>query len=576
MKIKPLRTVLTTILIIPTLILTACGSQENLAVSSSNEKIILGNIITMDDSMPKAEAVAIRDGYIVSVGSEAEVRSTVSESATVLNYKGKSVYPGFMEPHAHGMLAGQRAIGQADLFQVGATDYKKYEKVIKKFIKDNPDAEVYVAAGWIEDGTPIDHTYLDNIIMDKPLIMNTDGGHSSLLNTKAMEVFGFDDEAVKEYGTDRIHVDENGHPNGYVCEEPAIDLLKKLPASLSDIKEYILEWQNIALSEGITTVGDAGVDLLSELAIQAYKELQDEGKLQIRTYGYLLAEDNLPDPAGKVQEAVKLSKELNGEYFKIIGFKAFLDGVTEAHTSWVLDDYSDTPGYKGVQRFNDKEKMVDLLVESQKNGLSLQVHSIGDGASRFMLDCIEESQKITGDNDQRNILSHLELVSPEDIQKMADTNSIAAVAPLWTPAFPSETYISDYIGKDRYDNTYPIKSFFEKGAKVVFHSDYPISPDIDIPLASFVAQNRWTTENNYGRETTRNEKEAIDRKQSLEAVTTNVAYALHEENRMGSITPGKLANFTVLDKDFLECTAIDVSKAKVLATIIDGNVVYKK
>lgn len=556
------------------MVFVSCSRQSGKAV----EKIILGNIITMDEAKPRAEAVAIKNGFIVAVGSEDEVRKSVSESAEVMDYKGQFVYPGFLESHTHGMLAGQRSIGQASLTGIIPADYDKYAEIMKKFIEENPDKEVYVAAGWLEDGTEVDYTYLDGILKDKPLIMNTDGGHSSLLNSKAMEKYGINDEAVKKYGKDLVRVGKDGHPNGYICEEPAIQLLGKLPASLEEIKEYLLEWQNIALKYGITAAADAGVELLSPLALQAYKELQDEGKLVLRTSAFLLVDDNLADPAGKVNSVVKQAKELNGEYFKVVGLKAFLDGVIEAHTGWLIDDYSDEAGYHGIERFNDTEKMVKLITEAQKNKLSVHVHCIGDGAARFMLDCIEKAEKITGDKDQRNMMAHLQVVAGEEIKKMGETNTIAIVAPLWTPSFPGEVDQEIiYIGKERSDNTYPIKSFVDAGAKIAFHSDYPISPTINIPESIFYAETRGSLVlgREYFESTIRNKKEAISRQESLEAVTKNVAYAWHQEDKMGSIATGKLANFAVSDKDFLECDTFELHEAAIIATIVDGNVVYK-
>lgn len=543
-----------------------------------SEKIILGNIITIDDSMPRAEAVAIRDGIIVKVGTEEEVRDAVSVSAEVMDYKGQWIYPGFLESHSHGVLAGYRAVGQADLSQIIPTDYDKYAEIIKKFIEDNPDKECYLAAGWMEDGTYLDHTYLDNIISDKPLILNTAGGHSCLLNKKAMEVFGFDDASVEKYGTALVHVDADGHPDGYICEEPAIKLVGKLPKTVDELKKYLLKWQEIALQEGFTAVGDAGVELVSPLTFEAYKELQAEGKLVLRNYAFLMANDNTENPTAVAEKIAKQAKDANGEYFKVVGVKAFLDGVIEAHTGWLLDDYNDQPGYHGVERFNDPEKMVELLVAAQKNGLSVHVHSEGDGATHFMLDCIEKAQEITKDKDQRNILAHLHVVTAEDIEKMAKTRSIAAVAPLWTSAFPGiATTEIEYIGQERFDNNYPIKSFVDKNATIVFHSDFPISPMMN-PLESiFMAKMRGTIRlgREYLEKTCHNTKEAIDTAQSLKALTMNVAYAWREEARMGSITPGKIANFTVVDVDLLDGDVMDFMDAKIQATIVDGNVVYK-
>lgn len=544
-----------------------------------SEKIIIGNIITVDDSMPKAEAAAIRDGIIVKVGTREEAQAAVSDSAEVMDYTGKWIYPGFLDSHTHGMFAGFRAIGQADLSLVQPPiDLDEYRRIIKKFIDDNPEKEIYAAAGWAEDGTYLDYTFLDEICSDKPLVMNTAGGHSCLLNTKAMEHFGIDDAAVEKYGTALVHVGPDGHPDGYVCEEPAMKLLGQLPKTHDDIKKFILKWQEMALSHGITAVGDAGVEILSPLINGVYKELEEEGKLALRTRGYLMVPDHPESPAAEAERIANTEKEISGEYFKVVGIKAFLDGVVEAHTGWLLEDYDDEPGYHGVERFNNPDKMTELLVEAQKRGLSVHVHAESDGAVRFMLKCVEKAQEITKDKDQRNILAHLHLVSPEDIKRMADTKSIAAVPPLWTAAVPgaSEQEIR-YIGQERYDNVYPIKSFIDEGATIVFHSDYPISPYFDIPQSIFMAIKRGVTILGLDKfeETRHNTKEGIDSMQSLKACTTNVAYAWREDDRMGSITAGKIANFAVVDVDFLDGDVMTFPDAKILATIVDGNVVYE-
>lgn len=542
------------------------------------EKIILGNLITVDDNMPRANAAAIRDGVIVCVGSEEDARNAVSKDAEVLDYKGYYVYPGFLEPHTHGTLAGDRAIGQADLSMIFPTDYDKYAEAIRKFIEDHPEKDVYLAAGWVEDGTPLDHTYLDRIYSEKPLIMNTGGGHSCLLNKKAMEVYGINDEFAKTNGYNLVHVGADGHPNGYICEGPCINLIGGIPKKKSEVKENILKWQEIALSKGFTAVSEAGTELLTPIANEAYWELENEGKLHMRTYAYLLTKDNPDNPAGEAERISGLKEKYSGEYFNVIGIKAFLDGVIEAHTGWLLEDYDNQPGYHGFERFNNMEKMVELLVAASKNGLSVHVHSEGDGATAFMLEAISRAEEITKDYDQRNVLAHLHLVSDKDIVKMAKTKSIACVAPLWTPKFPGEIEQEyEYIGTERGDNAYPIKSFVDNGATIVYHSDYPISPYMDVSRSMYMGELRGAPEEEFGGPiaSARNIEEAVTRKQSLEALTINVAYAWKQENRMGSITPKKLANFTVLDKDFLEGDINSFPETKVVATIVDGNVVYR-
>ena len=538
--------------------------------------VVLGNIITVDEKGPFAKAAFVKDGIFSYIGDVDEAKKLAGDDAQILDYGDNFIYPGFLESHSHGYFAGYRNIGQSNLSQFRTTDYAKYRETIKQFIADNPDLEIYMAQGWIENDEYVSKAYLDEICSDKPLIMNTNGGHSMLLNTKAMEWAGINAESAKEYGYDLVHVDDNGEPDGYICEGPVYVIAKKLPTSIELEKKYLLAWQDIALKNGYTAVADAGVELFAWEIIKAYHELEEAGKLKLRTYAYLLMPDNPEDPKAEVARAVEDRANYSGEYFHVVGLKAFLDGVTEAHTGWQNQDYEDEPGYHGAERFNDHDKMVELLVEANKEGFSVHVHSEGGGATHFMLGCIEDAEKITGNLDQRNVLAHLHFVTDEDIQRMAKTGSVPAVPPLWTPKdkdmYPNEV---KYVGKELADQSYPIKSFYDAGANVVFHSDYPVSPMLDVKLSIYTAEAR-----NYPKESgmitePRNLKEAITREQSLRAMTINVAKQWRQENRMGSIEFGKLANMTVFDCDFLHDDLDKVAKAKVVATIIDGEEVYK-
>jgi hypothetical protein len=266
-----------------------------------------------------------------------------------------------------------------------------------------------------------------------------------------------------------------------------------------------------------------------------------------------------------------------GEYFHVVGIKAFLDGVTEAHTGWQNQDYADQPGYHGVERFNNHDKMVQLIAEADKEGLSVHVHSEGGGATHFMLGCIEDAEKITGDKDQRNVLAHLHFVTEEDIRRMAATGSVPAVPPLWTAAIPGFYDIEvKYVGEELASQSYPIKSFFDAGACPVFHSDYPVSPSFNIPISIYMAETRALPKGMLdGADTRHNVKEAITREQSLRALTINVAHAWHQEHRLGSIEFGKIANMTVYDCDFLHDDIEKVAQANLVATIVDGKEVYK-
>ena len=541
------------------------------------DKIILGNFITMDEKRPFAKAALVKDGVFAYIGSAEEAKKLAGTDAQVLDYGDNFIYPGFLESHCHGHLAGLRFIGQADLTQTGLTDYAKYREIIKAFIAKNPQRNFYIASGWVENEEYVSKAYLDEICADKPLLLHTGGGHSMLLNTKALEWAGIDAAYAKAYGYDQVHVDANGEPDGYICETPVFELVPNLPATIEDIKEYLLAWQDFALKSGFTAVCDAGAELIHRDCPKAYHELEKEGKLKLRTYAYMYVLDNIESPRAEIARIAAERATLSGEYFHILGAKAFLDGVTEAHTGWQNQDYADEPGYHGLERFNDHDKMVELITEANKEGMAVHVHSEGGGATHFMLGCIEDAEKITGNMDQRNVLAHLHFVTEEDIRRMAATRSIPAVPPLWTPNVPGlyEQEVS-YVGAELAENSYPIKSFYDAGANVVFHSDYPVSPMMNVKYSIYMAETRkFPKEVLDGVDKAHNVKEAINREQALRAMTINVAYQWRQEHRMGSIEFGKLANMTVFDCDFLHDDLEKIAQANIIATIVDGEEVYK-
>ncbi len=534
------------------------------------KSLILGNIITVDKKRPLAKAAYVKDGVFAYIGSAEEARKLAGADAQVLDYGENFIYPGFLESHCHPYFAGDRLVGQANLAQVGLADYAKYREIIKDFIAKNPNRSFYVAAGWNETEEYVSKAYLDEICSDKILIMQTGGGHSMLLNSKALEWAGIDAEYARKVGCAQVHVDEKGEPDGYICETPVLRVLDNLPKSMEDAKKYLLAWQDFALSNGFTGVADAGMELFYPECAQAFHELEEEGKLKLRTYAYALSPDNVEDPKAEVARAAELRAKYDSDYLHIVGIKCFLDGVTEAHTGWQNQDYADQPGYHGVERFNSHDKMVQLIVEADKEGFAVHCHSEGGGATHFMLGCIEDAIKITGDKKQNNVLAHLHFVTEEDIRRMAETGSIPAVPPLWVTKIPAAFAMeSSYVGEELANKAYPIKSFFDAGANVVFHSDYPVSPMMSVKLSFYMAEARNVPEELFPGlgAMPLNPSEAVTREQALEAMTINIARVWHQEHRVGSIEFGKIANMTVcLDK---------VAAANIIATIVDGEEAFR-
>lgn len=557
------------LLVSAVLLVAGCGSRETL--------LLVGNVITMDEATPAAEAVFVENGIIRYVGTLEEARKLCDAKTVVKDYGTASIYPGFLEAHTHGILAADR-FQQADLIGVtyreGVVVMDDYVQAMKQFMDEHPDMPIYKGAGWLVKDREPNAAMLDAICPDVPMFLNTEDGHSMWLNTAAMKQFGIDAEAVKKYGTDCVRVDADGNPTGYLSENPAIEILGKISMTKDECKKGLLLWQEKAFSFGFTGVTEAGLGLGCPYATEAYQELCDEGLWKLRTYANLVIDENVPDDKldSALNNVLAMHNSHNGEYFKIIGAKMFMDGVIEAHTGWLEEEYSDQPGYYGLKRCPESSRVAKVVAFNNRNGMNVHFHSIGDAATHTALEGIAQAVAETGIRDGRNAMSHLQVVDPRDFQAFADYDIIPVVAPLWTPkVLPEYNITCSFIGK-RVDTQYPIKSFSDLGCKVNFHSDYPISFSMSVARSVYTAVTR--TLPYLGQEGVHNPAECITRRQALQAMTTNVAYQWREEDRQGSIAVGKLANFAVYDYDFLNADLDNIWDAQVTATYVDGKIVY--
>ena len=518
--------------------------------------IILGNVITMDEFKPYAEAIAVSDGEIIYVGSKEAAMKLKDDKTEVLDYGTNSIYPGFLEAHCHPGLAGNNMFGRANLLE-GKTP-EDYLAILKEYVEKNQDKPHIVGSGWADDLLyQLNAKQLDEICPDKPMINQSSSGHMMWVNTKAMEAYDINEEAVAQWGTECIHVDENGKPNGLLAEKPAIDLVKRVQPDLGQAKKELLGFQQYAFSNGYTGVYDAGYQLLTKHDPRAYKELDDEGRLKLYSFCGSFVNDNTDTPEEDMERIAKEAEEFNGKHVRVIGAKVFADGVVEGHTAWMLDDYVDKPGYKGVRRFDDHEKMVRLVKAAAAHNMNVHIHSIGDGATKAWIDAIAEAQSETGNF---------------DMKRMGEYNVMAVCGIMWAikhPAgFPQEVA---YVGEEKSNNAYPVKSIMDAGGVVANHSDYPVSPLFSAVQAFCYGVLKKLPSDPY----IRNIDQAISRHEALKTLTSNVAYMWHEEDRMGSISLGKLANFVVFDRDFMHDDFADIEKAVCLATIVDGDIVYE-
>ena len=534
--------------------------------------LVLGNVITMDEHKPHAEAVAIKGDKILYVGAAEVARKLCDENTEVCDYGKNSVYPGFLEAHCHPGGAGAKMTLITSLDPNASLE--ECVKTMKDYMDANPDKNMYQGMGFEEHDVKPRADMLDAICPDKIMMCTDSGGHSMWLNTKAMEHFGINKEAVEKWGTDCVRVDENGNPTGYISEGPVFHVRANNVITMDEFKDAFLHWQNYALSMGYTGVYDAGVEVTNVMEPLAIYELEKEGKLNHYVFGGSLIKDNTDTPEEDMDKIAKEAEEHNSKHYKLIGAKVFCDGVIEGHTAWMLDDYLDQPGYRGIARFNDHEKMVRLIKAAEKHNMNVHIHTIGDAAVKACVDAIAEAEEATGDFDMRNALAHLQSVRPEDIKRMAEYNIMAVCGIMWVEkTYALYDVMVKYVGKEKSDRGFPVKDFLDQGAVVMSHSDYPVSPTFSAPWTICLGAIGYRP--SHGEKMLRNKDQCISRLDILKAITTSVAYSWHEEDRMGSLEIGKLANLTVFDKDFLQDDLTEVENAKCLATFVDGKLVYK-
>ena len=537
------------------------------------DRLIIGNISTLNENgnLVSYEALTVKDGRVRFAGTLREAREYCDETTPVSDYSGAYLYPGMIEGHCHGTMAGNRLTLECDLTK--GTCEKEYLDTMAEFIRANPEFPEYRGAGWKGSACAPTKEALDAVCPDKPVYLNSFDGHSMWLNTIALEAAGIDEAAAKQWGPDIVRVKADGTPTGYISEGPCNAILGSAKYTKEQQKKALLQWQAFAFKKGFTAVLDAGVT--AKMAA-LYDELVREGKWKLRTYGVYLIPETAPDYLKYVEEAKALAPRINSEYFRTIGMKVFMDGVVEAHTAWLNEDYSDAPGTRGVKRMCDLKRFTEVVAESARAGFMVHCHTVGDGAISFALDGIEAGKKVRPDFDMRNALAHLQVVDDDQLDRIKALGVIPVVPPLWSIKAGAGIWDQEvaYLGRERADKAYPIRSFFARGCHAAFHSDYPISSTVSIPETVFCAVERRFADQDKA--LCRNASECITREQALAGLTTGPAYSFYEEGRLGRLLPGYIANISVYDRDLMHDDIQAVDGAETVAVLIDGEEVYRR
>ena len=536
--------------------------------------VVYGNIYTVDKKQPRAQAVAISGGMFDYVGEKEGVKDYIGGQTQVLHFGQGIILPGLGEGHGHVAPGGTETLFTVHLNPYGTRE--EHLKAIREFAQKHPELDVIQGAGFM----PTDEYTSDMLegVTDRPIVLADIGHHSYWVNHAAMDRLGID-RNTPDVSDGIIVRDAKGTPVGYF-REGAMDLLKPLTVfSVEQYKEAVLFFQEEYLAHGETLILDPIINWDStDNAAEACHQLDKEGKLRMHIFAaYQVFQAQGHNTLAEIEHAAELRERTWGPMFRLANIKVQVDGTIgpPPATAYVKEPYSDPWSqehqHRGQLRF-DLETLTAVYRRSHELGFTVHAHIMADGALAFALDAMEKAQEQTGPHNYRDAVTHLQLVDPADISRMARLGVVAVTDPHW---FGMDKGYLDMmaaiLGKERAEAQLPMKSFFDAGVVVTSASDYPV----ENPAYPLLGIQKGVTRTVIGQpDTLHAPAERVTVEQMIEAATLNEAFQLKCEDRLGSITVGKEADMVVLGEDITTCDPQHIAESPVLRTMVGGEWVY--
>jgi predicted amidohydrolase YtcJ len=535
-----------------------------------------GKIVTMDRTKPSAEALAIRGDTILAVGSNQEVQQHIGKSTQVIDLAGKLAIPGFIEGHGH--LTG---LGSARM-SLNLMTVKNWDQVVSMVAESVTRAQPgdwILGRGWHQEkwdkkpapnveGFPTQES-ISKVSPNNPVLLTHASGHAAFANARALALAGIDKNTPNPPGGEILR-DTQGKPTG-VLRETAAGLVSRALAQARSRrppeqiqaqarKEIELAIQE-CLAQGVTSFQDAGSSFAT---IDLLKELAEEGKLGLRLW-VMVRETN----ASLAQNLPKY-RWINsaGKRLTVRAIKKSIDGALGPRGAWLLEPYSDLPSSTGLNTTPVGE-LAETARIAVENGFQLCVHAIGDRANRETLDVFERTFKSHPEKkDLRWRVEHAQHLAAADIARFGQLNVIASMQGIHCTS--DAPYVLARLGENRAkEGAYVWQKLMKSGAVVVNGTDAPVE-DVS-PIASFYAS--VSRKLNNGSVFFPDQR--MSREEALRSYTLNAAYAAFEEDIKGSLSPGKVADITVLSKDIMSVAEDEIPATEVLYTMVGGKVVYR-
>lgn len=544
------------------------------AAAQSGADLIITNarVYTVEKAQPWAQAVAVKDGKIVAVGSIAEIAKRRTANTRVVDAGGRLVLPAFGDAHAHPLFGG---LSRSRCALHDGKSVKDYQAIIAKCVAAAPGNGTIYGIGWEDslfppNGVPRKEL-LDAVSSTRPLIFESVGGHTFWVNSKALEMGGITKSTPNPKNGTIDRDPATGEAIGGL-QETAMDLVQKLipPPSATEIQNSVIYVAHHFNSLGITSWNDAGVtfdDQGGSEMIDAYKAVKDAGKLTSHvTVSLKWKNERGMDQLPSLLNAAERGNALGIPTHTV---KFYVDGVIPQKTAYMIAPYEHTHEHGTAQITPDVLKQAVTAVDGK--GMHAYLHAIGDGAVRLSLDAIQVARGKNGVKNTHHMITHLNVVDPADQPRFGKLKTFAQFQPTWSSWYPYMELTEQQIGAKRMQSIYPAGSILRAGGKLAYGADWPVATAN--PLEGLeVAMTRRTAGDANAKPLL--PTEGVTLAQAIESHTINVAYVNGFDKITGSIKPGKSADLIILDHDLFKIPAQQISKTKVLVTYFQGKPVF--
>jgi len=481
----------------------------------------------------------------------------------VIDGEGKVMLPGLIDAHGHLLGLG------ANLLEVNLRDSKSAKhaaSMVADYAFANTTQDWITGRGWNQELWS-DRAFpraqdLDNVVSDRPVFLTRVDGHAAWVNSKAMALAGITKDTPSPVGGE-ILKDSDGNPTGVFIDNAAALIEAYLPSASSEIYEQQLHAAGEhLLANGVTAMHDAGVN---REVYDFYLKEAVEGDLPVRIYAMISATD--PDLKTLLANGPIRDKE---DFLSIRSVKAYGDGALGSRGAALLSPYSDAPHQHGLL-LTQPQDMTPLFTTVIGAGFQLNYHAIGDKANHVALNEYEATFEKIGGSELRNRIEHAQVIAPEDLARFAELDVLPSMQP--THATSDKNMAEDRIGKDRMKGAYAWQTLLESGIPLPLGSDFPV--ELANPFYGLhAAVTRQDRDNQPVKGWYAHEALTLD--QAFRGFTLDAAYAGHMEDTLGTLTPGKWADFILVDQDIFNIDEKDIWKTQVQATYIAGKNVYSK